>query len=145
MSGACRALSQRARTARSGRARIACICALRGRGRGRASCTRARDTKMDDTMRQSRASVRRRRRPRAPARARVGWPPPGLAAQMTLASFLSLSTRSSTLSTITPPARLGGSDTRTVSSCAAISTPRSAGESASIFFFFAFMMAGSLA
>ena len=143
MSGACRALSQRARTARSGRARIACICALRGRGR--ASCTRARDTKMDGTMRQSRASVPRRRRPRAPTRARVRWPPPGLAAQMTLASFLSLSTRSSTLSTITPPARLGGSDTRTVSSCAAISTPRSAGESASIFFFFAFMMAGSLA
>ena len=143
MSGACRTLSQRARIARSGRARIACICALRGRGR--ASCMRARDTKMDDTMRQSRASVRRRRRPRAPTRARVRWPPPGLAAQMTLASFLSLSTRSSTLSTITPPARLGGSDTRTVSSCAVISTPRSAGESASIFFFFAFMMAGSLA
>mmetsp|Transcript_44370 Transcript_44370/g.116580 ORF Transcript_44370/g.116580 Transcript_44370/m.116580 type:complete len:223 (+) Transcript_44370:463-1131(+) len=49
------------------------------------------------------------------------------------------------LSTMMPALRFGGSDTETILRCGAISTPRSAGDVLSIFFFFAFMMFGSVA
>mmetsp|Transcript_22629 Transcript_22629/g.76017 ORF Transcript_22629/g.76017 Transcript_22629/m.76017 type:complete len:274 (-) Transcript_22629:58-879(-) len=64
---------------------------------------------------------------------------------MTLASFTSLSTSSSTLPTLMPAWRLGGSATCNTSSLGSSPTPRSSGESFSIFFFLAFMMLGSVA
>ena len=66
-----------------------------------------------------------------------------VAHQMTFASFRSLSTSSATDSTLTPPARLGGSVTFKVTRRGPTSTPRSAGDMVSIGFFFAFMMLGS--
>mmetsp|Transcript_54556 Transcript_54556/g.130713 ORF Transcript_54556/g.130713 Transcript_54556/m.130713 type:complete len:239 (-) Transcript_54556:87-803(-) len=64
---------------------------------------------------------------------------------MHLASFLSLSTSSSTLLTMMPALRLGGSSTLTVVRCSVRVTPRSSGFTLSIFFFLAFMMLGSVA
>mmetsp|Transcript_71316 Transcript_71316/g.195456 ORF Transcript_71316/g.195456 Transcript_71316/m.195456 type:complete len:237 (-) Transcript_71316:112-822(-) len=64
---------------------------------------------------------------------------------MTLATFLSLSRSSSTLSTLAPPSRFGGSSTLITLRCGLISTPRSSGVNLAIFFFFAFMMLGSVA
>ena len=63
--------------------------------------------------------------------------------QITPASFLSLSTSSSTSATLRPPARAGGSSTVKVSSRGATSTPSSSTAIWSIGFFFAFMMLGS--
>mmetsp|Transcript_69668 Transcript_69668/g.194741 ORF Transcript_69668/g.194741 Transcript_69668/m.194741 type:complete len:395 (-) Transcript_69668:72-1256(-) len=64
---------------------------------------------------------------------------------MTEASFLSLSTRAVTSSTTIPAARVGGSFISTTSMRGERSTPSEAASMASIFFFLAFMMLGSLA
>ena len=63
---------------------------------------------------------------------------------MTLASFFSFSTSSSTLETFTPPWRAGGSVTFSTFRRGAGSTPRSAGENFYSGFFLAFMMLGSV-
>ena len=63
--------------------------------------------------------------------------------QITLASLRSLSTRPATSSTMTPAWRCGGSFTETTVSRGSGDTPRSSGVTASIGFFFAFMMFGS--
>ena len=62
--------------------------------------------------------------------------------QITLASFLSLSTSSATLPTMTPVWRLDGSSTFRVVSRGVTSTPSSSGLNTSMAFFFAFMMLG---
>jgi hypothetical protein len=64
-------------------------------------------------------------------------------AQMTFASFFSLSTSSWTDATLTPAPRFGGSTTFSVFSRCAASTPRSAAVTVSSGFFFAYMMLGS--
>ena len=56
---------------------------------------------------------------------------------------LNFATNSSTLATIPPPTRLGGSATLRVSNRGVMSTPRSAGLSVSMTFFLAFIMLGS--
>jgi hypothetical protein len=66
-----------------------------------------------------------------------------LADQITLASLLSRCTSSSTLATLVPDLRLGGSLTSRVFSCGETSTPRSAGLACSIGFFLAFKAFGS--
>src|SRR5690554_365670 len=63
----------------------------------------------------------------------------------TFASFLSLSTSSSTEPTLTPPWRSAGGSTLSSLTFEATSTPRSAGVLTSSGFFLAFMMSGSLA
>ena len=63
---------------------------------------------------------------------------------MTLASFFSFSTSSSTLPTFTPPWRSGGSVTFSTFRRGAGSTPSSAGYSFSSGFLRAFMMLGSV-
>ena len=63
--------------------------------------------------------------------------------QITFASLRSLSTSSLTLFTFTPDLRLAGSTTFRVLTRGATSTPSASGVSASIGFFFAFMMFGS--
>ncbi len=64
--------------------------------------------------------------------------------QITLASFLSLSTSVATSGTLMPALRLGGSVTLMVFRRGVTSTPRSAGLWLSSRFFFAFMMLGSV-
>ena len=64
--------------------------------------------------------------------------------QITLASFLSLSTRVATSGTLMPALRVGGSLTLSVRSRGVTSTPRSAGLIDSRGFFLAFMMLGSV-
>lgn len=58
---------------------------------------------------------------------------------------LSLATRSSVVSTLTPATRWGGSSTLTTESLEVRSTPRSPALITSIFFFLAFMMLGNVA
>ena len=65
--------------------------------------------------------------------------------QMTFASLRSFWTSSTTLATLTPPLRLGGSSTFSVFSRGATSMPAAAALIVSIGFFFAFMMFGRLA
>src|SRR5690554_3503798 len=65
--------------------------------------------------------------------------------QSTLASFLSLSTSSSTEPTLTPPWRSAGGSTLSSLTRLPTDTPRSAGDLTSSGFFLAFMMSGSLA
>src|SRR5574343_134113 len=65
--------------------------------------------------------------------------------QITLASFLSLLTRSATSATLMPALRLAGSTTFSVVRRGVPSTPRSAGLTVSSGFFLAFMMLGSVA
>ena len=62
--------------------------------------------------------------------------------QITLASFWSLLTRPATSSTMTPAWRCGGSLTETTVRRGSGDTPSSSGLTASIGFFFAFMMLG---
>ena len=63
--------------------------------------------------------------------------------QITLASFLSLSTSSSTLLTLMPALRAAGASTFRVETVEAVLTPRSSGLRVSSGFFLAFMMFGS--
>ena len=63
--------------------------------------------------------------------------------QITFASDISLETSSCTSATLPPPSRFGGSATCITWRRGAVSTPRSAGLTSSIGFFFAFMMLGS--
>jgi hypothetical protein len=63
--------------------------------------------------------------------------------QITLASFLSLSTSSSTLLTLMPPLRAAGDSTFSTLTVEAVLTPRSSGLRVSSGFFLAFMMFGS--
>ena len=64
--------------------------------------------------------------------------------QITLASFLSLSTNAATSATLIPAPRLGGSLTFRVFRRGVTSTPRSSGLKVSSCFFLAFMMLGSV-
>mmetsp|Transcript_24303 Transcript_24303/g.49341 ORF Transcript_24303/g.49341 Transcript_24303/m.49341 type:complete len:238 (-) Transcript_24303:94-807(-) len=64
---------------------------------------------------------------------------------MHLASFFSLSISSSTLATLIPALRFGGSSTLTMLKCSVSGTPKSSGLVLSIFFFFAFMIFGKVA
>jgi hypothetical protein len=63
--------------------------------------------------------------------------------EITFASFFSLSTSSSTVSTLIPASRSEGGSTDSTSTVGVRSTPRSSGETTSSGFFFAFMMLGS--
>lgn len=65
--------------------------------------------------------------------------------QMTLASDRSFSTSSSTLDTMTPALRFGGSSTDITLNLGSTSTPRPSGVNSSIGFFFDFIMLGSVA
>ena len=66
-------------------------------------------------------------------------------AQITFASFFSLSTSSSTVFSITPARRFGGSAVFSTLKRGAISTPSEAASTTSSGFFFAFMIFGSVA